>query len=1076
MSDSGSTRTRSGGKSRGGKLPLPGFFDLEGSDPELLSSGRIPDPQPGHTPLFRWMARVLNAIEVRLRARGASPVRGAIRFVWALIALVGVFLLVGPIINKPLDIDDVLASADFDEVEWVARDVELDYFVEREADGTFATQVSETLIAHFVNEASAPSIQRQVVTEFQGHDVEFALTSATIDGVAADVRIDRNPTITTIHLTPTNGVALNGQHEVTLEYELHNLIISKRDAANDELIDEWSWPLFASWPQATSGIEANFRLTHEVNDAVIRAPQAYIGWLLISETARLQPEETTAEWVRYSFSNDQNMPPNADFWVSISFEHDTFVIPPTTTLFWVQSWGPLLPLALLAVMLLFALAARRVVWADSAGDPWYVARSEPPDDLTPEMAAHLLRAPKHAELIHALRARPLRGASRSARARQARAKNAQGKGADRAAEDALHYEGHLEPTLPRRFAAWLRYLARVARRTGRVGNLPAVIAQRSRWRHGPEDPIIQRGLRWIPDSYLRDSFILAPIAISLVQWGLLRQLSHQVILTVVWWPTVFVLIATVISLAIIWAVWRPRPLTRAGALLVQQLKGIAAYARTTQLLARGTIDDRLLPYAVLSTDARDAGEAVLDLAIQESGDRNIGSDWKTRNFLTLPAIGALFAALAILAGCITWVSTHAAPYDIDRAQITRHNELTGTFYTQVRGFDISAELSRAENGQAELRVIEHHDVEFVGGASQVPQFAREWPASRFGQDLQLQDIAMRVDGEPAPFRQGYHDGANSTYVVTQFQNLLNGVYDVEVEYTLANAVVEARSDHGLVQQLRWSSLYWFWDDTYYVNWGDFFGDKAPVRPIRLEFVLSPDLVDEVIQGGWIDSEYRRDRERGESGNWFAPWQTQHVYSFGEDDERTSYEVRIGSHERRADGALVATLDIEAVESRLAEHDYDEVNTEPWRVSAEINALLEKYQFVGNHDLGVYLEFPKDTFTGTTDGAYKTYRQIAALPYAALLSLAGVVILASLGLIVLSVRGRGSPASMSLKLVSYAAIPIVALAQCVLFFWVVGPMAGDDGRIGMAMLLGGLMLVAVPAQAIMVARMRLRADS
>lgn len=1040
MSDSGSAPKPTRRDRRGGKLAIPDLFDLEGSDAETLNTGRIPDPQAEHTPLFRWMARVLNAIEARLRARGALAVRWVIRSLWTIIALVGIVLLIGPVINKPLDIDDVLDSADISEVDWVARDVELEYSVEREDDGTFATHVTEKLTAHFLNDETAREIRRQVVTEFQGRDVEFAIGAVSIDGTEANVTVDRSAAMTTIRIAPADGSELSGQHEVTLEYELHNLADHTEDLSTGRMIDEWSWPLFASWPQATAGLEASFWLSHEVNDVLIRKPSAYIGWLLLSESVRLDVEETTSDGVLYSFSNDQNLPPNADFWVQFSFTSGTFTQTPTTALFWVQTWGPLLPLALLGVVLLFALAARRVVWADSAGNPWYSARSEPPEGVSPEMAARVLRAPEHAELIHALRAKPSRTALVGSKF-------------------AERYEG------------WLRHVAEAASRAGRIGNFPAVITQRTRWNSESvkTNPVIVNGLRWVPDSYLRDTFILAPIAITLVQWGLLRQLSHQVILTVVWWPGLIVLVSTLLAAAIIWAVWKPRPLTRAGALIVQQLKGVAVYARTTQLLGRGPVDDALLPYALLSENARTAGEQVRDLAVAESGDRRLGENWKTRGFISMPALGAFVVSLAILAGSIVWVSTEPPPYSMDRVQITRHTDLRGTFYTQVRGFDISAEVSRGESGQAELRVTERHDVEFAGNTNQVPQFVREWPASRFGQDLDIRDIEMSIDGEPAPFRVGEHEDAASVYAITQNEAVLDGIYDVEVTYTLGNAVVEAERDNRMVQQLRWVALYWFWEDTVYTEFGDFFGDKVPVRPIKLEFTVAPDLVDEIRRGGWIDSDYKLPRERLESGNSFRPWSIEEHTYLGADN-RTRYELRIGEERAGPDGSLVATLDIDAVESRLSDHEWDEENTEPWEVSPRINRQLDGYDISGSIDLGVYLEFESGTFTGVTEGTYQSYRQIVALPFTVLLLLAGLVIAASIAMIVIAARNKRRPTSASLALVSYAAIPMGLIAQCVLFFWVVGPMPGDDSRIAGAMVLGTLMFVGVIAQAIFVTRM------
>jgi len=348
-----------GAEDRGG-APQHDIFDIAGSDPELIHSGRIPDPLPEHTPLFRWMARTLEWIEERLRARGGKPLRNGIRFFWLLLAAVGVLLLVGPIINKPLSFDDVIDSAKVDEVDWIARDAKFDYDIERTSSGRFAATVEESYTADFRN-GPEPKILRTVVTEFMGHDARFALHSATVDGEPAEVTVNRGPATTTIRIERADGRRFEGEQQVVLSYELHDLATTETDSAGGRTVDQWSWPVLApSWPQATKGIEVSFTLPREADDALIRAPQAYVGWLIASATQRLTPESTTADTVSYSFSNDQALPPNADIWIDAVFEPGTFAQPPQTTFFWIQTHGPLLPLALLAILLLFALAARRI--------------------------------------------------------------------------------------------------------------------------------------------------------------------------------------------------------------------------------------------------------------------------------------------------------------------------------------------------------------------------------------------------------------------------------------------------------------------------------------------------------------------------------------------------------------------------------------------------------------------------------------------------------------------------------------------------------------------------------------------
>ena len=1017
-------------KRSGQRLPAPDFFDLAGSDPELLTSGRIPDPLPEHTPVFRWLANVLQLVESRLRARGDTALRNAIRFFWVLVALVGVFLLVGPIVNEPLDFDDVIASAEIDDVDWVARDAEVDYVIDRDAAGGFVAQVSERFDAEFRNGPES-SVARTVLTEYHGHDVRFSLTSATIDGAEAEIDVQHEPTTTEVRLTRSDGEALSGTREIALTYDLHDLVTTDVDEATAERVDRFDWPLFApTWPQATKGIDVSVTLAREIDEALVRAPRAYIGWLLISGTEWLTPEGEDAAGVRYAFSNDDALPPNADLSVNAQFAPGTFTQPQTTTLFWVQTYGPLLPMAVLVVLTLFAFAARRVVWADSAGDPWYLPRNEPPERLSPMLAAELMGQRRHVELLTALEHPP-------------------------------------RPRSSRR-AEWLRRLARAGRRAGSLGNTPTVLRRTRSW--GSSRAAVRAGLRWVPDSYVRDFFTVAPIAIMLLQWGVLRQLSHQVILAVVWWPAVFVLVSTVLAIMSNVAVSRPRPLTRAGALAMQQLKGIDVWARATRLLDRGPLDDPLLPYALLFERPRRAGRKIAEHAGAETGDRAISRGWRTEHFVGAPALLALFASIVVLAGSIVTVSTQPAPYRTDIDFVTWSNDLPGTLYTEVSGFDIEAELRRGDDGGARLDVVERLDVVFDDSASKVPQFAKEWPTERLGQSLGFELESVTIDGEAAPYTELPQSETSSLAMLTRFPDVRSGEHEIEIAYSLEHAAVDAAAGDDAVQEVRWAAWLSFWEDEYSAEPGDYSGAKLPVRPLRIQLAVHPDLVGNLTDAGWITTDSDEDRSPLEDGNAAKPWVTQQSHYSDEADfeDRTHSELRIGSERVRDDGALVVEIDADSVESRVAEDLAAGTPAGEWTVDADLNRTLDQYALDLDDDLGALLRFHPDTFGGVDDGALERSERGLNLPFVAVFGLLGIVVVASAGVIVFATRVR-RPASASLRTTAWLTLPILALAQCITFCWVVLPMAGSDVRGGGAIALGAVMLTAVIAQGAMVAR-------
>ena len=1010
------------------------------------NSGRIPDPQPEHTALFRWLARVFTAVEAKLRERGGRGLRAGIRVFWALIAAVGVLLLCGPILNQPLDFDDVIDAAEIDEVDWIATDVAIDYVVSRDGDGRFAADAEERYTANFTN-GPERRIERAFVTEFRGHDARFELREATIDGTPAEVEVDRGAATTRVTIARADGETLDGTHDIALSYEFHDLVTTVEDEATGDEVEQWGWPLLGpAWPQATKGVEVSLTLAPELDDALVRAPRAYIGWLLVSGTSWLEAEATTADGVRYAFSNDDTLPPHPDLDLTVSFASGTFAQPPTTPLFWLQTWGPLIPLALLGVFTLFAFAARRVVWADSAGAPWYVARTEPPSGLTPDEAAQFTGRARHAELVAALA-----DASR----------------APVPADTKRRRWGRRRPAPAQRRALtgrmrerWFRSVAQAGMRAGRWGNAPSVLRRRMAW--AQHDVPVERGLRWVPDSYLRDSFIWGSVALVLLQWGVLRQLSHQVILTIVWWPALFVLGSTLLALLVCWAVFRPRPLTHEGALAMQELKGIDAWATTTRLLDRGPADDDLLPYAVLFERPRRAGRRVVQLASRETGDARPGRGWRTEHFLSAPALLALAAAIAVFAGAIVTASVRPAPYGESEFITEYHRDLPALTFSQVEGFAVDAELVRDADGTARIDVVERIDVGFTPSGGRVPQFGREWPRERFGQDLGLEVGEMTLDGAPVPVQQ--REGEQTTAVVTQLTEVLDGVHEVEVAYSLTSPVVDARGGTDASQQLRWTAWLGFWEDTYYTNIDNAFDGSAPVRPLRVSLDIAPEIAAELTSGGWIDTDVDLPRVPYEDGNTFKPWT---VESRLYDDASRPYELRVGSEERAADGTVTVTIDADAAESRAVDRETGEP-VGPFVVDPEVNAGLEQYELDLSDDLGVDLRFPAGTFADVESGDFDRHQTAYWLPYTATLVLGGVVTAAAAAALLLVRRPRRSSRA-SIAAIAFAAVPLAAVGQSIVCWWVVGPMPGGNAAGAWALWLGAAMWAAVTTQFVIVAR-------
>src|SRR5690606_37753134 len=475
---------------------------------------------------------------------------------------------------------------------------------------------------------------------------------ATLDGQRVDVT--RSATADRLTLAVAGDDELTGDHEFVLRYELSDLAYTSTDTATGTTVDTLAWDVFGpSWPQGLAGLDVRVTIPEDVDDQLIRQPRGNLAWTIVGAGEWLEPEPSGPGEVTYEFSNDQRIPPHANAWFTMNFEAGTFTMPAPSALYWVQVFGPLAPLAFLAITLLLAFAARAVAWGDERGRAWFVAQYDPPKGITARLAAHILREPAAMELSDALVA--ARGTTQ-------------------------------DSGRPREL---LIAAAKVARRTGRIGDRPRAV---SRYLAAPERRMqVKKGLRRIPRGFVRDFFIAAPIALTIVQWGLVRQLSEQAILAVVWWPVAFVVASSVIAAIVLFIAVSARPLTRKGALLKQHLGGIGVYAERTQLLQRGQATDPLLPYAVLLAAPRTAGKSVVGLIEGELGEPGVSGRWHTLEFLTWPRLIVRMLAVLLVAGVITTVAVLPA-HD---ARSPRYNaysgDISGSTSTQVASVDTTAE-------------------------------------------------------------------------------------------------------------------------------------------------------------------------------------------------------------------------------------------------------------------------------------------------------------------------------------------------------------------------------------------------
>ncbi|MEF3404223.1 DUF2207 domain-containing protein [Agromyces sp. CCNWLW203] len=944
-------------------------------DPERsMPDDALRDDRPRHTPLWALLSGWLLALEAWLRSHGGRGLRRGLRLFWAVVAAAGVVLLVGPVINPPLTLDDITSSASHATDDWIAREFAADYRIELDADDRLRAEVDERIAASFPDDVEATGIQRVLAAEYEGHSLDPSSITASLDGEPVEAEVSRSPTQVTV--TIDAGEQLTGDHEFGLSYRISDLAYVAVDEASGASIDLLEWDVFGpSWPQAFSSLDVAITLPDELAERLIREPRGSLAWTLVGGGEWLEAEaDGEPGHSTYRLTNDQNIPPHAQAWFTMSFEAGTFEMPPPSPLFIVQSFGPLLPLALLAIALLFALAARAVAWADARGRPWFVAQHAPPE-ITPRLAAHVLGAPQAVELGEALAGLPRSGRARPAEIARAR----------------LH-------------------AARAARRTGRIGDLPRALARY--WFGADRRKIIADGLRRVPVGFVRDAFLVAPPALALVQWGLVRQLSHQAKLAVVWWPVAFVIVSTAIAAVVMWIAWSSRPLTRRGALLKQHLLGIDAYAGRTQLLDRGPSSDPALPYAVLAADARSAGRRVTALLDAEIGDASAERGWRTPGYLTWPRLLVIGASLLLLPGMIAMIALVPNPYERGIRYAAFDQDVPGSLWTNVVTADIVGELTRAADGRAVLQVTERYEVAFDDSSSRVPQFADQWRNHVEGQPLDLRVDSVRIDGDDVPF--ATEQVRDTLLMYTTLTEVLSGTREVVIEYTLGSAAIATAGDEGgsgqgpIVDRVRWAALIENWDLA--SSWRDH--DTQEFAPTRIEFRVADELYALATAAGWIT----RDTDAADE---VRDW-PEAVVPFGGIDEAVAELDMHGVEETTegSGGTLVAAVSLEDTEFGV-----------PLALTVD--------------DLGVRLDFPAGTFAGPDEDARRSWQVIQALPFAATLTLEVLAIfIAVLGILVglAGIPAAFRPGAFRDLLVWFA--PSATLAAAVGFFWLCGDMVAD----------------------------------
>ncbi|MCR2763312.1 hypothetical protein NQ152_07270 [Microbacterium sp. zg.B48] len=768
-----------------------------------LDSAAIPPPEavpienPRPTPLYAALSALLVRLEGWVRSHGSVRIRTVTIAFWAVVAATGAFLLLGPVLNKPLSLEDITSSASTATDTWIARSFAAEYTLLRDDHGRMRMEVVERIEAHFPDDVAESGVERVIASQFQGHDLALQITGARWGGAEIPVTVTRGATSATVGMD--TGQTLTGDHDVELRYTLFDVAYPAVDDSTQLQEEVLDWNVFGpAWPHAVGHSALTVTLAPDLVDDFSRQPSGGIAWSILSDSATLTPDSQTPDAVTYTLENDQRMPPHAQFWFTFRFAPGTFLMPPESALYWLQVIGPFVPLVMLSVAVLFSLAARAVAWGDARGRAWFVAQYSPQKDVSAALAARISRAVLVAPLAAAV-------------------ERFQGNPGDPAAR---------------------RALVRETSRAGRLGNVPSAWTKyltAPAWREQ-----FTRGLRRVPRGFVRDSFLSAAVALTVLQWGLVRQLSYQFALSVYWWPVAIVCLTTVLAAAIAVLALTALPLTHRGALAREHLLGLELYLDQTASGERTSLRDPLLPYTVLFSPPRRARRLLHRLLAEEGIARQVRDD---PEFITGPRLVVRAAAILSVAAALAlnaWVPASSARPDDDAVY---SGDFAGDYGMFVNVYETDATLI-PEGERVRMEVSERLQVVVGSNYRDVPQVLRQWQDKVDGHDTRLTITSVTIDGAAVPFDQGRVQGM--ALLQTRIPDEWPGEHEVIIRYEMDDVIGAAYLDGGWHDQLRWTALNPGWK----YGWS---GVEDDVERIDLTLRM-PARFAEAMTGasGWLD--------------------------------------------------------------------------------------------------------------------------------------------------------------------------------------------------------------------------------
>lgn len=261
------------------------------------------------------------------------------------------------------------------------------YELSRGDDGRSQLRTVETLVAVFPDYDQNRGIRRALVPEYKGHSTSIRIVSVTDEnGVPRSYEsgVDEDGFLVLTIAVP-EGQYVRGEQTYVIEYTQSDVTATSTDLSDGVTRDEFYWDTNGTgWAQPFREVSATVRVASELRSSLTGEAFCYYGYDGAVDRCEMVGDE--GEFT----GSARDLLPYQNLSVVISFEQGTFAAAPL----WAYVPIPVLIAAALVVFaLIFTLITRFVFWRDAPGRGTIIAQYEPPEGLSPLVAANIVGRP-----------------------------------------------------------------------------------------------------------------------------------------------------------------------------------------------------------------------------------------------------------------------------------------------------------------------------------------------------------------------------------------------------------------------------------------------------------------------------------------------------------------------------------------------------------------------------------------------------------------------------------------------------------------------------------------------------------